>query len=93
MLHPTEIKRLRNTFKYLGAWFLLSDGPPHHLVIANKLTYAIRIHNNNINSDPLWENLLEHVIILPDPRRNPRTFLRDHRFPHLAFYPKKNGLE
>ena len=28
MLHPNEIKRLRNTFKYLGAWFLLSDGPP-----------------------------------------------------------------
>ncbi|KAJ7641499.1 autophagy-related protein 22-like protein [Roridomyces roridus] len=26
MLHPREIKRLRNTFKYLAAWFLLSDG-------------------------------------------------------------------
>jgi MFS transporter, UMF1 family len=26
MLHPREIKKLRNTFKYLGAWFLLSDG-------------------------------------------------------------------
>ncbi|KAJ7747674.1 autophagy-related protein 22-like protein [Mycena maculata] len=26
MLHPREIKRLRNTFKYLTAWFLLSDG-------------------------------------------------------------------
>lgn len=26
MLKPAEIKRLRNTFKYLGAWFLLSDG-------------------------------------------------------------------
>ena len=26
MLHWTEIKRLRNTFRYLAAWFLLSDG-------------------------------------------------------------------
>ncbi|KAJ7204402.1 hypothetical protein GGX14DRAFT_569515 [Mycena pura] len=25
MLHPREIKRLRNTFKYLAAWFFLSD--------------------------------------------------------------------
>lgn len=28
MLSPTEIKKLRNTFKYLAAWFLLSDGTP-----------------------------------------------------------------
>ena len=26
MLHWKEIKKLRNTFKYLAAWFLLSDG-------------------------------------------------------------------
>ncbi|KAF7293258.1 Autophagy-related protein [Mycena chlorophos] len=26
MLHPREIAKLRNTFKYLAAWFLLSDG-------------------------------------------------------------------
>lgn len=26
MLHPREIAALRNTFKYLAAWFLLSDG-------------------------------------------------------------------
>jgi MFS transporter, UMF1 family len=26
MLQWQEIKRLRNTFKYLAAWFLLSDG-------------------------------------------------------------------
>lgn len=26
MLRPTEIGKLRNTFWYLGAWFLLSDG-------------------------------------------------------------------
>ncbi|KIM31048.1 hypothetical protein M408DRAFT_327938 [Serendipita vermifera MAFF 305830] len=26
MLHPREIRKLRNTFWYLGAWFLLSDG-------------------------------------------------------------------
>jgi UMF1 family MFS transporter len=27
MLRWKEIKKLRNTFKYLAAWFLLSDGP------------------------------------------------------------------
>jgi UMF1 family MFS transporter len=27
MLRWTEIKKLRNTFRYLAAWFLLSDGP------------------------------------------------------------------
>ena len=27
MLRLTEVKKLRNTFKYLAAWFLLSDGP------------------------------------------------------------------
>ena len=26
MLNPREIKKLRNTFIYLAAWFLLSDG-------------------------------------------------------------------
>jgi UMF1 family MFS transporter len=26
MLRPVEIRKLRNTFWYLGAWFLLSDG-------------------------------------------------------------------
>lgn len=26
MLRPSEIKKLKNTFKYLAAWFLLSDG-------------------------------------------------------------------
>ncbi|KIO32368.1 hypothetical protein M407DRAFT_108487 [Tulasnella calospora MUT 4182] len=26
MLHPTEIRKLRNTFWFLTAWFLLSDG-------------------------------------------------------------------
>ena len=64
-----------------------------HLVIANKLTYAIRIHNSNINSNPFWENLLEHVIILPDPRRNPCTFLRDHRFIFIWIKGQMRGLE
>lgn len=30
MLRWREIKKLRNTFKYLAAWFLLSDGTIHH---------------------------------------------------------------
>jgi len=41
MLHPTEIKKLRNTFWYLGAWFLLSDGVcSSHLYAPFALTCA-----------------------------------------------------
>lgn len=29
MLRWREVKKLRNTFKFLAAWFLLSDGVPH----------------------------------------------------------------
>jgi UMF1 family MFS transporter len=32
-LHPKEIMRLRNTFKYLAAWFLLSDGSVSSLLL------------------------------------------------------------
>ena len=32
MLRWSEIKKLRNTFRYLSAWFLLSDGSPTFLL-------------------------------------------------------------
>lgn len=38
MLRWKEIKKLRNTFKYLAAWFLLSDGMYHLLNSIPKLT-------------------------------------------------------
>ena len=31
MLRWSQIKRLQHTFRYLTAWFLLSDGQPNHL--------------------------------------------------------------
>lgn len=40
MLHWTEIKKLRNTFKYLAAWFLLSDGPLFLHVPRNLFAYS-----------------------------------------------------
>ena len=35
MLRPREISRLRNTFWYLAAWFLLSDGGPSFLLFVS----------------------------------------------------------
>ena len=40
MLRWTEIKKLRNTFKYLAAWFLLSDGLLFPRVPRNLFTYS-----------------------------------------------------
>lgn len=34
-LHPREISELRNTFKYLAAWFLLSDGALYIIPLAH----------------------------------------------------------
>ena len=56
MLRWKEIKRLRNTFKYLAAWFLLSDGPsfryaPQRSVLA--YVSRPRLHHDNLYSDSL----------------------------------------
>ena len=40
MLRWTEIKKLRNTFKYLAAWFLLSDGPSFRRIPQCLFTYV-----------------------------------------------------
>ena len=37
MLRWKEIKKLRNTFKYLAAWFLLSDGPSFRCILPRVL--------------------------------------------------------
>lgn len=37
MLRWSEIRALRNTFKYLAAWFLLSDGQSHFSYIGKIL--------------------------------------------------------
>ena len=41
MLKWSEVLKLRNTFKYLAAWFLLSDGKSHQI----HPTYGLYVHN------------------------------------------------
>jgi UMF1 family MFS transporter len=47
MLHWREIKRLRNTFKYLAAWFLLSDG---EVLLYNLVNASIDVHQDSRRS-------------------------------------------
>lgn len=57
MLHPREIKRLRNTFKYLGAWFLLSDGSSLTLKpLEYVLTRPYRFHHNHVYRCVIWKD-------------------------------------
>ncbi|KAJ7588060.1 autophagy-related protein 22-like protein [Mycena floridula] len=46
MLHPREIAKLRNTFKYLAAWFLLSDG------FATITSTAVLFAKTSLNMSP-----------------------------------------
>jgi len=41
MLKWSEVLKLRNTFRYLAAWFLLSDGKSYQI----HLTYDLYVHN------------------------------------------------
>lgn len=43
MLRWREVKKLRNTFKFLAAWFLLSDGAPH--------LYLLRVTSDQFQRD------------------------------------------
>ena len=54
MLHWKEIKQLRNTFKYLMAWFLLSDGPSFPDVSSRVSPYIhyFRLHHHHFDSSP-----------------------------------------
>jgi len=83
MLRWREMKKLRNTFKYLAAWFLLSDGdslnniPP--LYIIGKLNYIPnRIYHNHVHRNPLRQNYPAHVAVCAHPYWCSHTDIRNH---------------
>jgi UMF1 family MFS transporter len=53
MLRWQNIRRLRNTFRYLAAWFLLSDGmlPLHGSACYTEYLFS-RFHNTNLDGAP-----------------------------------------
>jgi hypothetical protein len=55
MLRWAEIKKLRNTFKYLAAWFLLSDGPLFRSIPQSLFTHVShpRLCHYNLNRSSL----------------------------------------
>jgi len=65
MLLPSEIAKLRNTFWFLLAWFLLSDGVlPSLYTSLNKLNpqfcTATRFHHHNIHCHLIRQNLIAY---------------------------------
>jgi hypothetical protein len=69
-LHPKEVAQLRNTFKYLAAWFLLSDGPAYVPRRTRSLLIRTRrLHNDNVDRDPVREDRAGHVALGAHPRR------------------------
>jgi len=58
MLRWTEIKKLRNTFKYLAAWFLLSDGPSVCAIplIVSAYNSHPRLHHYHLDSSALRQD-------------------------------------
>lgn len=61
MLRWREVKKLRNTFKFLAAWFLLSDGTSSFSVKIIILIRPSRLYHYHIDSDALRENVSKHA--------------------------------
>lgn len=66
MLHPREIMRLRNTFKYLAAWFLLSDGAKH-----SQSSLINRIYYHHIHCRIIWKEHTQYAGFLFDNNEYP----------------------
>lgn len=93
MLRWKEIKRLRNTFKYLAAWFLLSDGPPFRRILRIfAYTFYPRLHHHHLDSSSLLENSLVHASFFAHPHRNNSANLWYHWFARLAVSPTPFGF-
>jgi Vacuole effluxer Atg22 like len=86
MLRWTEIKKLGNTFKYLAAWFLLSDGPLNSniLILTLLLKYKCRFHNHHFYCHPVWENHTTHVTFSSHPCGSPHSDIWGSRITRLA---------
>lgn len=72
MLKWSEIKKLRNTFRYLAAWFLLSDGKYHPLndiLLAN----STRFHDHHIYRPPFRKDFASHGSLISYFNRHPHT--------------------
>lgn len=57
MLRWKEVKKLRNTFKYLAAWFLLSDGGDLPADLDNKKPnsfHCYRLYDDHLDSHSVW---------------------------------------
>ncbi|KAG5337659.1 hypothetical protein C0989_009100 [Termitomyces sp. Mn162] len=73
MLRWTEIKKLRNTFKYLSAWFLLSDGESiDYLITLFDLILSVRLHYNHIYCHLIRQDFTEHAAFRTYPRKSTR---------------------
>lgn len=87
ILRWREIKRLRYTFQYLAAWFLLSDGPylsSAHVSIYLLLMTSNRFHYNYINSNSLCEDVPTHARVVSHPHRDHHAHVWHSRLTDLA---------
>lgn len=86
MLRWHNIQRLRNTFHYLAAWFLLSDGmvvpPVRHSSHANRQLF--RLHNTHINGAPVCEDDPPHAAQLARASRSAHPERWYPRCAHMA---------
>ena len=87
MLMPAEIRKLRNTFWYLAAWFLLSDGKFIQLCsrgVSDTFPFERRFHHNYLDLNSFRKNVLANASIFSHPPGNPHTLSRHHRITSLA---------
>lgn len=86
MLRWKEIKQLRNTFKYLAAWFLLSDGlsTPDICSRASPYIHFLRLHHHHFHSCPFLKNGPIHASFLACPHRGYSAHFWHHRFTCMA---------
>lgn len=89
MLRWSEVVKLRNTFKYLAAWFLLSDGMSS-LILLLLLIYEIccgRLYDDNVYSSALCQNISAHACIVINSYWSHNTHIWNPRLPPLAPHP------
>ena len=86
MLRWREIKRLRNTFWYLAAWFLLSDGelPLISSLARANHTCTARLFDHNSHRRSIRQNFASHAFFQAHSHRRDLASLRDIRLPRLA---------
>lgn len=94
MLRWKEIKKLRNTFKYLAAWFLLSDGWLFCYIPWRAFAYSShsRLHYNHLHGGSLRQNRFIHASLFPYPHRGYSPNLWYLWFPRLAVSTTSPGF-